>query len=447
MRYLEEVENCTEANYKLSKGKEIYNCTKCIKDNILFYNKAQDINCCVFNQDSVTKCLVDYCKICISNNNYFCSSCVSTDYAINKITGSCVKKTEIIPAVTWVDIYRLNMNGVKEINGKSIYGPTLFLRGITSSQINTRHAFLVYLTFKIKHGLRNLQETLKIPAICEIQEAVEEIEDYVNIVDYECIGNSNIDDNYDLIGLEEGDNYGNIINSDFNEINKIINETDDLTIKKLSSITTETVDSWIFFNVTNHNDTFISTNNIFDFYFNGTINNYINFIKAVTLRRLEERCIDNLQIEMDKIEDKSNCSFCSEENLNASLTCILKINDNVNATNISFGTLRLKIANTNQYIVIPALSKINLSYIPANKSEEIPENINIKKLKISSDYNALIIGLSVGVGLIILGSLALILLYCLKWKNIDKPDINNIRDIQINDSNKSDINKSDINLG
>ena len=218
-----------------------------MKDNILFYNKKLDINYCIFNQDSVTKCLVDYCKSCIINNNYFCSSCVSTDYGINIITGSCVKKTEIVPAVTWVDIYRLTMNGEKEINGKNIYGPTLFLRGITSSQINTRHAFLVYLTFKIKYGLRNLQETIKMDAFCEIEEGVEQIEDYVNIVDYECIGNTNIDDNYDLIGLEEGDNDGNIVNSDFNEINKIIKETDNLTNKTSSNITSETVDRWIFF--------------------------------------------------------------------------------------------------------------------------------------------------------------------------------------------------------
>ena len=50
------------------------------------------------------------------------------------------------------------MNGEKIINNKYFYGPTLIMRGITSSQINTRHAFLIYLTFQIKnipHGKRN----------------------------------------------------------------------------------------------------------------------------------------------------------------------------------------------------------------------------------------------------------------------------------------------------
>ena len=36
------------------------------------------------------------------------------------------------------------------------------------------HAFLVYLTFKIKNGLRNLEEEKKIPAFCQIDESVEE---------------------------------------------------------------------------------------------------------------------------------------------------------------------------------------------------------------------------------------------------------------------------------
>ena len=37
------------------------------------------------------------------------------------------------------------MNGHKEINGRIIKGPSLVLRGITSSEINTKHAFLIYL--------------------------------------------------------------------------------------------------------------------------------------------------------------------------------------------------------------------------------------------------------------------------------------------------------------
>ena len=76
------------------------------------------------------------------------------------------------------------------INNKYIYGPSLIMRGITFSQINTRHAFLIYLTFKIKHRHRNLQEELlKIPAICEVLKGVDETSDDMLMVEYECIGN------------------------------------------------------------------------------------------------------------------------------------------------------------------------------------------------------------------------------------------------------------------
>ena len=42
------------------------------------------------------------------------------------------------------------MNSEKTINGQTYNGPSLMLRGITTSQINSRHAFLIYLTFKVK---------------------------------------------------------------------------------------------------------------------------------------------------------------------------------------------------------------------------------------------------------------------------------------------------------
>ena len=43
----------------------------------------------------------------------------------------------------------------KEVNGKIIKGPTFKLRGITSSQINERHAFSLYLNFRKKKINKN----------------------------------------------------------------------------------------------------------------------------------------------------------------------------------------------------------------------------------------------------------------------------------------------------
>lgn len=85
--------------------------------------------------------MVRYCKTCQTNNNFYCSECLLSNYAVNSITGSCVEKTEIVPAITWKDIFRFNLNSNKTINGRTIFGPSLMLRGITSSQINSRHAF------------------------------------------------------------------------------------------------------------------------------------------------------------------------------------------------------------------------------------------------------------------------------------------------------------------
>ena len=135
---------------------------------------------------------------CKSEDNYFCESCLVSDYIVNSLTGSCMKKTENVPAITWKDIFRLDLNSEKEINGRTIHGPTLRLRGITNSQINSHHAFLIYLIFKLKQpiALRNLEETVELGAICEIMDDVEENKNDTNIVDYECIAKIKIIINY-----------------------------------------------------------------------------------------------------------------------------------------------------------------------------------------------------------------------------------------------------------
>ena len=87
------------------------------------------------------------------------------------------------------------------------------IRGITNSQINTRHAFLIYLTFKVKSSLRILEnnDDIIIPSICEVKNSVKESLDDINIVDYECISNNSNNtnlDKYELDIIEEGENEG-----------------------------------------------------------------------------------------------------------------------------------------------------------------------------------------------------------------------------------------------
>ena len=178
------------------------------------------------------------------------------------------------------------------------------------------------------------------------------------------------------------------------------------------------------------------TNKIFDFYLNGTVDKGLNLTqnKNKILGNLEIECVNNLQIGMDEIEDKANCTFCTEENLNANLNCVLKISNDINTTNLSFETTELIIDGTNKSIYIPKLSYINIYY---EKTEEI--EIFPKK---KSNNNALIIGLSVGGGILVLVSVTLILLYCLKIKeNKDSylDNTNNVTQAKANDFNKSNI--------
>ena len=82
------------------------------------------------------------------------------------------------------------------------------MRGITSNQVSARHAFVVYLIFIFSGRLRNLEETIKIPAICENSDGASENSSDVNIVDFDCIGNQTVNSSMKLVGVE-GDNLDN----------------------------------------------------------------------------------------------------------------------------------------------------------------------------------------------------------------------------------------------
>ena len=238
-----DLENCTEAIYIISKGKEIYNCTKCLKDNRLVFNSQLNISYCEYDDNSTTKCLVDFCKSCAPNKYYFCQSCLTSNYEVNQVSGSCVLKTEIKPDIMWKDIYRLRLNRQKEINGRIINGPSLKLRGITDNQINSRHAFLINMTFKINNGLNNLT----IPAICEIGVYVPENKEAANLVDYDCIGDGIVPTDSELVGIE-----GNEFNFHSNMLNgKNLTKVD-------SSFTIEDLKKIVFFRI--NNDTLTNKN-------------------------------------------------------------------------------------------------------------------------------------------------------------------------------------------
>ena len=410
-----DLENCTEAIYMISENKEIYNCTKCRKDNELIYKEKQNIYYCSYIKNSEFKCLVNFCKNCMSNKNYFCSNCISSDYEVNQASGSCVKKTDIVPSITWKDIYRLDINGEKEINGRTIRGPFLILRGITSSEINTKHAFLIYLTFKIKYNLRNLQETINIPAICESENFFEETNNSTNIVDYECIGNETVGDNYEL-----NDIAGNYIK------NKLVIKDPE---KNISIYSFDNLP--IGFEMTNNDlDKKTFSNKTFNFSFIGKLYNTQNKISNSY----------NNPIEMNEIKETAICDFYNDNNLNANLTCRLNMNNDTETTNLTFK--ENEISTGDKLLFINSLNKIQFYYqkLIQNETELIPKYIDKTS---SSDNTTLIIVLSVVIGVIVLGGLSAVLIYIFKVKKVSNmknlsgknQDISNINENYVSNTN------------
>ena len=190
--------------------------------------------------------------------------------------------TNIIPSVTWKDIYGVNMNGMKKINNIDIYGPTSHMRGITSSQIKTEHTFIIYLIFKLDQSLRNLEGEIeiRIPAICQVVEAVEETSDGLNMVDYECVCNKTTDQdltNYKLGNIEEGNNENSLKKSNLNTLVEEVKEKYDGELNKLENVntpsfTTNNLNKIVIFKM----DEKVSKINAEDFKFNFKIQGKLN---------------------------------------------------------------------------------------------------------------------------------------------------------------------------
>ena len=386
-----QLENCIEAEISYSQGINRYNCTKCNLNSILHYNLDIDSNICRYiNYEQ--KCLVKFCKTCQNENNYFCSVCLPSDYEVNKITGSCIKKTEKVPVITWKDIFRLEMNQQKEINGKEIIGPKINLRGITNSQINTGHAFLVYLIFKLKN-LRNrryLEEKIKIPAICEIIESVDETNNDINIVDYDCIGNMTENDNldeYSLDNIEEGNNDGIIGKSNLEEI---LSKRDlsNLENKQKSTYTLKNLVETTLFEMDKiQNQT--SINYIFDFSISGRIN-----------KELDPTTIEG-KIELVEIKNKTaDCQLNIKEKSKADLNCQLNIEKYKEYKTFSFKVS--EIGNDDNRIYLSKINQILLI-------NEGIINVDNKKNEIN-----IIIIVIISIAIIVFVGIIVLIIFCIK---------------------------------
>ena len=134
-----------EEIFQIKNGKEIFNCTKCNNKYSLVI--SEDGSYCE-DSPSLYRCVVPYCKTCKLHDGNFCKECIS-DFELNTLTGSCMKKSTEIPTIIFKDIYKLNKT--------EPYGHIFKIRGITMSQINIGHSFPIYLTFTKNKRLRNLE--------------------------------------------------------------------------------------------------------------------------------------------------------------------------------------------------------------------------------------------------------------------------------------------------
>ena len=288
------------------------------------------------------------------------------------------------------------MNFQKEINERIYEGPSLRLRGITEDQINTGHAFLIYLTFKIKHGLRYLQEEVNktIPAICVIDlDYGEELDESLNFVDYECIGdvNETIPEDSELIGLE-----GNTINLN----------SDILVGKDLKK----------YYSVYNASNIIIFTT-INDTLGNRTFSRKTDFSFIGKLNRDNDELVNNanLTIPMNEIEEKTLCYLYKDNQLNANLTCSLEIKNDYNISKLSFNQNDLKIGNTPFFI--RKMNSYNISY-----DQDLDNYDQIIYRKSSSGISGGVIAAIVIASIVVLGGIAAGAVYFFKCR---KPKVMN----------------------
>ena len=287
------------------------------------------------------------------------------------------------------------MNSEKVVNGQTIYGPSLRLRGITSSQINTRHAFFIYLTFKIKssRNRRHLQETEKtILAICEALNTLEESYNDVNIIDYECIGNATQDEdfsNYQLEDIIEGENEGLLKKSNLKELAKEMSNEDFL--KKVPEFTIVELLRYATFEI-NEIKNITSKNYLFDFKIEGKIN-----------KEISTKSIDS-ELELNEIKERAKCIFIIEEDKKANLKCNINIKNHKDKKIFTFKTLEINTDENDIYLA------------------RIDEILLINKREEKKGIPILVIILIVAGGLIVISAIITLIICLVRKKAKNNPN-------------------------
>ena len=409
------LEGCTKASMTFNGHDLDYSCTECEPDYSLVHNDEDDLNYCHSTFSELkTRCMVKHCKECKKDKNYYCETCLSSDYKLITLTGSCMKRIEVEPTITWKDIFRLSLNSKKIINGRIIYGPTLWLRGITRSRINSRHAFLIYLTFKIRQSnrlIRNLEieDYAKLETICEISKEVEVYEDDINYADYECVS-ENIDNLQfiELVKIEEPDHISNLEN--------LASQKNLSDIQDYPTFTEKDLLKTVLFNM---NAKEITSNY---HYYNFTFDGY-------THKKLEKEEIE-FKLEMNNYEDlQSKCKFIIGEQKKAKLNCQLNAENHTEENTFSFKTFNVDTGEKN--IELADLYKVKLKTVK-NANNDMTKG---KYSNTNKKSKRVIIIISVIAGIIALGAIiSLVYIFFIRKKAVN-PTTN-----EINPSSLADIN-------
>ncbi len=170
------------------------------------------------------------------------------------------------------------------------------MKGLTCSQVASKHAFIIRLIFKLKSRLRYLEDnTLTIPAICETDQSVSESSSNINSINYECIGEKEVSDKYALSEIKN-DEY----NLDYSNLEKNEQINQEESSYKEDSTPIFTVDQ---------KENIMSNNNNFEFSLSGKLVDKKNVLSNTK----------NVKIPLKDRTENVICDFTKGSDQNASL--------------------------------------------------------------------------------------------------------------------------------
>ena len=381
-----------------------YNCTECEEHYELEYNNSTKKTIC-----KPIECLSMNCEVCKDNEVYICKEC-KIGYVFSKLN-ECIIKPEITPNIHFKDIYRFALNGNTKINGEDIFGPIYTIRGLTKEDIVEMHSFIVLSIFKLEEGLRNLDETKQFKSYCIYKNKIISSETILKLVDYECIVDSEYQDltNYKLNQIIEGQ-YLDSSNLNSYDLENLVSQVQDLT-KYDSSFLSSDLDKYIYFIIDDNN-----INNKFE----TNITGIFNFtIRGKTDKDSNKNIFGELKIR-EKNDIKAYCNVNASNKEDALLNCEINLKTILNNNSdeiITFEDDEIKSEQHN--ILFSGMNNIEILKFKMKAEimpiEDIKEDEKEKETK-KKKNTSLIIGLTIGFGIPIIGVLIFLIIFYYKKK-------------------------------